>query len=111
MAQVDFSNAVLTPLLPQRSPLFLPYVALYASGEAITNINGVPITSSFSKSLLKNERNEFVVSYSGTLNTSGTEFYIAGAMSSSYVDWRVSNISFASGDTFVLQIKCNLTTN
>ena len=101
MAQIDFSNATLS-IKPN---VGLPAGEGYAGLNTVVflDANGSRINSSSNVSVLLNNENNFTLLYDGTMEASGTEFYIGS--------WKVSNISFSSGDTYVLQIKGTLTCN
>ena len=110
MAQVDFSNAVLS--ISTTNPLAYYYTGFSSdtSGNPnrILNQSGQEITSS--RSLTKNvtSKNKLIMTMSGTFSESGTEFYIA--YYPNYF-WKVSNITFASGDTFTFQVTVDLVTS
>ena len=113
MAQVDFSNATITPLLSGASSDIVTYAYQYldlyrTSGGAqyadITNSTGTSIASSYTATHIKNTVSEFIIQFSGTFNESGTEFYIKHPYNQQ-ASYQISNISYASGDTFVFQIK------
>lgn len=110
MAQVDFSNAVLS--ISTTSPLAIYFTGFSSntSGNSnhILNQSGQAITSS--RSLTKNvtSKNKLIMTMSGTFSASGTEFYIAYSPD---FFWKVSNITFASGDTFTFQVTVDLVTS
>ena len=111
MAEIDFSNAKLEPYLHNPMSLDL-YVGLYR----ITNSSGQSIAGSSAGTAqyiadTSGAYTTMIVIISGTMSASGTEFYMATAESTGNIGWRVSNISFQSGDTFYLQIQCKIVTN
>ena len=105
MAQVDFSNAVLAPYgtnpLRRTKASFDSYIS---AQKKCVDVNGNQITSSYNISTSHETNDSFDVEATGTFSTSGTEMYIY------YFEthWRVSNISFNSGDTFVLNVHVEL---
>ena len=102
MAQVDFSNAVMEPYM--WNPASSSYLAL--TGD-LRNSGGTLVTSSKSYNIIKNTVDELSIKVTGTFNTSGTEFYFY----QSYFFWKISNISFSSGDTFEFQVNADLVVN
>lgn len=114
MAEVDFSNARIEPAssymsLSLRNPTVIANVAL-SYNNALYNASGTAITSSFNRTQLINQQKQLMYLYQGTFSTSGTEFYIVGS-DDSLAAWKVSNISFQAGDTFIFQINATLTCN
>ena len=101
MAEVDFSNAIFTPY--NNNPVAFSSIGL---GNYVADANGVSLVSTVAKNQLSLDVNEYMCVYDGTFNASGTEFYIGATNANTC--WRVSNISFNSGDTFSFQIKSNL---
>lgn len=108
MAVVDFSNARIEPVGTKsifgnnsNSHLNLRDSFRNASG---TVINSGTITQVVSA------QNQLLYAYSGTFAASGTEFYIGQSISSGSIvhAWRISNISFQSGDTYSFQINASL---
>lgn len=114
MAQVDFSNARIAPytgsaIAPSWSrvnPTYFTYLTLTSSTDII-DANGSRISQA-TITTLKNAQKQFVILYSGTFSASGTEFYIAYAAGTAVAGWKISNISFSSGDTYVFSIKADL---
>lgn len=106
MAEVDFSHARITPA-GAVNPAAYSYVNL-------TNLSGFRDASdnsvaSVTITTLVNQQKRFVKMFSGTFTASGTEFYIWQYSSPYGVGkWKVSNISFNSGDTFIFQIQADL---
>ena len=109
MAQVDFSNARITPTTNpwghSANPTGTEYANLNVS-NGIYDASGNGLVSNFSMNILKNANRQFVFLWSGTFTASGTEFYIVS--SSGYSAWKVSNITFNAGDTYTFSISANL---
>lgn len=103
MADVDFSNARITPIKDSRNNLEFNYINLPTSGNIYdANSQGI---GTLSGQVIINEQKQFVIIYSGSFTASGTEFYMA---SYSGAWWKISNISFNSGDTFMFKIRADL---
>lgn len=109
MAQIDFSNAVLTPV---RATYMNPYMSFEPTTNVsmrICNSSGSEIGSITTRQRLVDETGKFVEIYIGNIGSgqsAGTEFYIAMGSSPPHSNfWQISNISFTGGDTFILQIK------
>lgn len=119
MAEVDFSNAKIEPmadgawsLFPSKNPTIRANVSLsqgtlYAiSGSTLSTIASGSVTQ------LVNQQKQLMYLYQGTFTASGTEFYVMNTSSSTEVSgWRIYNISFNSGDTYVFQINATLVCN
>lgn len=111
MAQVDFSNAVLTP--HTYNPVTAPWMGLYSNSSIypvkIVDSNGNVLTSSLTARHPVDGAKRGIYTITGTFNTSGTEFYIIGGGTNyTTVHWKVSGVTFASGDTFTMQISTTL---
>lgn len=108
MAEINFSNAVLTPWKDSglRSAIGIAYLDLRVG--IIVNSSGTVITSTFNSTALKESASEIIIAIRGTMTASGNEFYIAYSAAGTPKVWRISNISFQSGDTFYLQIKATI---
>lgn len=114
MAEVDFSNARIEPASTWQSqtlqnPTKNAYVSLGATGSAnnyLYDINGNRIAS-LTRSQLINQKKQLMYLYQGTFTTSGTSFILGDDLAA----WKVSNISFQNGDTYVFQINATLTCN
>lgn len=104
MAIVDFSNAVIEPF--SGSPFLSASISL-GSGTYVTDINNQSIADNQSRTVKRSATNELIIQYSGTLTASGTAMYISNNFNPP-IHWRISNISFASGDTFNFQIVANM---
>lgn len=108
MAAVDFSNARLSvDTTRTKSPIYPPYLNLPSSP---CDINGNSISTAASATRIVDEQNKVSYKYNGTFTASGTEFYF-GNYYPSEQRWRISNITFNSGDTYVFQINATLTCN
>lgn len=113
MAQVDFTNARISPYTgngiapssPRVNPTRYSYVTLTSSTEFL-DASGNRVSQP-TKTTLKNAQKQFVILYNGTFTASGTEFYIVYD-NGGCAGWKVSNISFSSGDTYVFSIKADL---
>lgn len=113
MAQVDFSNAVLSPLqIGSYVPLDNSYIGLWLSNSiVICDSNKTQIASASISKAIDVAKN-FLVIFSGTFTASGTELYLKyGTGSGDNMWWKITNISFNSGDTFIFQINATLTCN
>lgn len=116
MAVVDFSNAIIEPTsytIPGVSyasvnPTYRSHVALGVS--AFFDVNFTTVTQSLSVTTVSDQSKQLVVQFQGTFSGSGTEFYMLNYSGGGYVltCWKVSNISFNSGDTFLFKVKANL---
>lgn len=109
MAEVDFSHARIEPsTLTTANPtekyfLSLNTNRLYAyGGTAYTTEIGIGTCTQ-----LVNQQKQLVYQYQGTFNTSGTEFGV-WVLGGTLAGWKVSNISFNNGDTYIFQIKADL---
>lgn len=109
MAEVDFSHAKIEPAttgwMTFINPTSVAYVTLSAASGNIYNSSGTTIGNIFATRLV-NEQKQLVYQYQGTFSASGTEFYMSTGQSHSA--WRVFNISFNSGDTYLFQVKADL---
>lgn len=107
MAMVDFSNAHIEPSGTQNvtadTTLNLNVSGLYDSSGNRINSN------SSTRSELVNQQKQLMYNYQGEFTDSGTELYIYQNVSTRC--WRISNISFSNGDTYVFQINATLTCN
>lgn len=109
MAQVDFTNAIIeqTTQFSTRNPVSVSYSSLY-SGYLFDSEETL-ICSNYSVTQTVNEHRRFVLRYTGTFNTSGTEFYISQGGSDPYkAKWKVSNINFSAGDLYTFTIAVNM---
>lgn len=107
MAQVDFTNAVLSLVSTNTEvPTHYTYMALR---DYLYDSSGNSVSTGTS-SILQSAQKSFIKSWSGIFNTSGTEFYIRNDATNA-LRWKISNISFSQGDTYVFQIPVTLTCN
>lgn len=100
MAVVDFSHAV----LDVNSGNVLTHGDYLDLGASGTLYNSRPSEVAYGNvSILSNTPSKVSLLYTGTFNsnagTGSTEFYI-GLGSGNALRWKVSNISFSSGDTY-----------
>ena len=112
MAEVDFSHAKIAPATSYSgsttvNPTANSDVSLNPTGYYLYNSNGSSISSAIYPTRLVNTQKQMVFQYQGTFTASGTEFYVI-TVGSYMAAWRVYNISFNSGDTFIFQIKADL---
>lgn len=114
MAEVDFTNAKIEPVSNLGGGLYNPTAAAnvslastnYLCDSSLNNI------ASLTRTQLINQQKQLMFLYQGTFTASGTEFYIYGVSGSTRVGaWRIYNISFSSGDTFIFQINADLVCN
>lgn len=108
MAVVDFSNAVLTPYMINGYPPYSEYfMALYPyyGNVLIYDSAGTRI---FDSSSVRdaNNRDYFIVHFSGHMTASGTEMYIG--ISGTQLFWKISNVTFSNGDTVDFKIKAQV---
>ena len=110
MAEVDFSNAKIAPgvtyaSLTWQNPTKNTNVSLASNTFSyLYDANDNPVSTGLVRTRLKNVQKQLVYLYQGTFSTSGTEFYLVD----SYAGWRVWNISFNAGDTFMFKIRADL---
>ena len=117
MAVVDFSNAVLNVFegnqnVRQMKPFENSDIAL--NSPIIKNMSGTDISRSYAVRTLRNTPTVKSYLYTGTLAESGTEFLIGNFSSSVgvlYASWKVSNISFSSGDTYAFVVDVEVSGN
>ena len=109
MAQVDFSNAVIsvdTSLANKVNPVSRLEINIDAS-SSLNDANGNVISTNYSATRTVNEQYQFVYVYTGRFTASGTEFYVYKDYASA-ARWKVSNVSFSAGDTFSFKIRADL---
>ena len=108
MATIDFSNATLEPVI---NVYLRSYLALDPTWSitSIYDASGNSIGNFSSKRIMESETNYFTTIFVGSMSASGVEMYLGYNDSSHPKYWKISNISFASGDTFTFQIKAQLT--
>lgn len=106
MAQIDFSNATIeyittAPNEWNQAYLMLNSSALWNSSNSLINQN-----AAVNKTSETGSKVSFV--YTGTFTSAGTEFYFRSYFEPRDMVWKVSNISFDSGDTYGFQIDLEL---
>lgn len=112
MAEVDFSNARIEPIGTVNATKSAE-VSLNIAGGILSDVSGNQISTGYSISRLINAQKQLMYIYQGTFTASGTMFYIQQnvGQSANHSGWKISNISFNSGDTYVFQINANLVCN
>lgn len=109
MAQIDFSNAVLTPIISTHVNPYMSFEPTTNLSMRICNSSASVIGTITTKQRLIDETGDFVMLYIGSIQSAvpaSTEMFIAMGNGSPWTNyWRISNISFSGGDTFTLQIK------
>ena len=106
MAQLDLSHAHIIPVYA--NPGKFSYLGLNDTASThLRNASGTELSDG-SKNLINTAKDTFKIQYSGTFKASGTEFYIAF---SNYNVWKVTNVSFSSGDTYSFIVKANIMLN
>lgn len=114
MAQVDFSNARIEPanISPSVNPTAYSNLTLAGYNDTLYDSRINAVSSNINVTQLTNQQKQLMYLYQGTFSASGTEFYIIHAPSyTNYAGWKVSNISFSAGDTYVFQINATLVCN
>lgn len=106
MAEVDFSHARITPS-GNINPSGSSYLGM-TSSMLFSDSSLSTLISSGSRSQLVNTQKQFVYQYQGTFTANGTEFYVGNIVNNVSHVWKVSNISFQSGDTYVFKIRADL---
>lgn len=107
MAQVDFSNAVISLHSTSDRPFSKTYLALKPyNAYSIGSESGTSYATNVTYTTLTNTPSKWSYLCSGTFTTANTEFYIYWGNG---VMWHVTNISFASGDTFNFVLEIEIT--
>lgn len=110
MAMVDFSNAKISVDNSSSNP---PSTQLYANVDAfigwLNDANNNHICTNKNVTQVVNQDKKLVAAFTGTFTASGTEFYLR--YDSGGARWKVSNISFQSGDTYSFQIPIEIICN
>jgi hypothetical protein len=118
MAEVDFSNARIEPWngVPSLgstldswtkvNPTWKGYITLYSSRDILAA--GATIISQVTVTKTTDQQKRVVFNYQGTFNASGTEFMYGYAENGEIAIWKISNISFQSGDTYNFNIRADL---
>ena len=110
MAEVDFSNAIFTIVAGSGATSTNPILSsdLALNNRTLWDATGNAISSSSSTATkIQSENTIQKISYSGEFTASGTEFYISTAPSN--IRYKVSNISFNSGDSYSFSVRADLT--
>lgn len=117
MAQVDFSNAVLdvNPNNAEAMPMTAAEYLYINHLPRLYNGNDAPqrISTNEVKTILSNTPAKVSILFTGSFTANGTEFYIGRNEYYTYVLplWRVSNISFSSGDSYAFVIDIEVSGN
>ena len=106
MAQVDFSNAVLD-VYNDKPLTYGSYLQLNNSGAPYFHNLAGNYISVPTKSIILNTPQNVSILFTGVFNSAGTEFYIGDSAK----EWKVSNISFSSGDTYSFVIDIEVSGN
>ena len=114
MAELNFSNARIEPAT--LSGWINSTVNVYVSLEgatAIYNASGSQVGNITTRTRLINQQKQLMYLYRGSFMASGTEFYLRDfdVSAQAHSGWKISNISFSNGDTFVFQINASLVCN
>ena len=108
MAMVDFSNAVLD--VNREKPLNYQYLSTDEYNHYLMDANGNIINSNRSTQVLTNTPTTLSRLYTGSFTASGTEFYL-GTYFTTGSAWKVSNVSFSSGDSYSFVIDIEVSGN
>lgn len=108
MALVDFSNAHIEVVSSSYKPLRNSWLGLRGFGgdPIIRDENNNNIVSNLSQSDHSVSVSHFYIALSGTFTTSGTKLYYGNTADG--VLYKISNISFSSGDTFDFRINATI---
>ena len=107
MAQVDFSSAVIEPYNTNPTygaSLSLSNSFLYDVSDPTQGVGSGTCT------LLVNESKQLVYMFQGTFSQGGTAFRIKLRTGDTGY-WKVSNISYSNGDTYLFTVNATLTCN
>ena len=113
MSMVNFTNAKIDVVESQGTVVPVYWNNASINATTLTDISGNTINSNGICNLIVDEAKKYEYIYSGSFVTSGTEFYIDANPGSvpKNARWKISNISFQSGDTYSFQIPITLTCN
>lgn len=111
MAEVDFSNAIIEPANLTNWINPTAYQNISIDNGFLRDASGNAVSTDVQRTVVVNDTKQLVYLYHGTFTTNGTEFYLRRSESSVYAGWRISNISFNSGDTYTFTINATLTCN
>lgn len=106
MAQVDFSNATIEYITTAPNEWDLAYLMLKSS--ALWNSSGGLINQNAAVNKTSETGSKVSFVYTGAFISAGTEFYFRSYFGTRDMAWKVSNISFDSGDTYSFQIDLEL---
>ena len=119
MAQIDFSNAVLTVPIDVTNRLYAAYCCLWNNSGSTNQISLIADTtegtntfiSSGQITLLSNTPTKFSYVVSGIMNNAdeGVNYTMFWFGSNNSRLYKVSNISFVKGDTYSFQIDLDIT--
>ena len=105
MAQLDLTNAHIQPY--STNPTLWHHLAMLENNYLYdVNVNAI---SDGTKIKVSENNNSFRVRLAGTFTASGTEFYIVHKPQQTTYGWKVTNVSFAVGDTYDFSIDAHLT--
>ena len=113
MADVDFSHAVLD-VIGDNKPMgstYYQYMNLGASGIFFDPTETDRVNTNNSVSQIVNTPTKTSFLYTGEFTASGTSFHMQYQYYSYYYMWKVSNISFNSGDTYSFIIDVEISGN
>ena len=105
MAMINFTDAILH-IPANANPI--DYVKVTLDYSLLTDSNNEIISDNGACDILTATPKNLVLSYSGKFTANGTEFYF-GPGSGSANKWKMTGISFQSGDTYNFQIPVTLT--
>ena len=106
MAQVDFSSATIEVYNSSTKPMDIYSIGLYPASFFSTTQGAGTVATISTQNIVESSPSLMSVTYVGTFTASGTDFIIA--YNGSYY-WKVSNVSFASGDTFSFAVDVAIT--
>jgi len=98
MAVVDFSNAILDVYDNTKKPMTVTDYMKLGSSSYLYDEQGQPINSNNTMSILSNTPTKVSILYTGAFISSGTSFHTDQSQ------WKVTNISFSSGDSYAFVI-------
>ena len=107
MARIDMSNAHIEVWV---NPLMTVNLSLDQNGD-FRSLDSTPVqVSSGSVAELTKTKDKLLLRYYGTFTASGTGFGIYSTTAYNN-HWKITNVSFQSGDTYDFTIGANLTCN
>jgi len=105
MADVDFSNARIEPF-GTICPAAYSYLNI-TTNSSLRDANDTSIASNHATRDI-NDQKQMLTTYYGTFTASGTEFYLYQYTNLGVGKWKISNVSFNSGDTYMFNINAEL---